>query len=307
MLSIEDLSFVIQISASNSLAEVSRKLNVTPSAVTQRLKQVEDRAGVCLVDRSTRQLCMTSEGELVVTRGRTILYDLDDLTVDLDMRRDIVTGKLRIAAPLRFGRLHVAPVISRFCKNFPDIKIELELSERPNMLIHDNYDLTIHIGELLDSGLIVHKLAPNKRLLCAAPRYLAENGYPQTTNDLRRHKCIVIRENDEDVTMWRLTRSAETSHIRIDPKYSCNDGEVVRNWALDGLGIMVRSEWDIASELKSGRLIQLLPGFTFPDADVVALLSHRAGRAARTSAFLEELYQEFTPVPWRIRKSSLVE
>ncbi len=299
MFSVEDFRFLVHIAGSKSLAEVSRKLNVTPSAVTQRLKQIEERSGVCLVDRSTRQLSLTGEGEMVVAYSHRVLYDVEELIADLEKSRNTVVGKLCIVAPLQFGRLYVAPAISRFCKQFPKLKIELDLSESPNVLFQKNYDLAIHIGELPDSGLYVRKLAPNKRLICAAPSYVNIESYPRTPDDLRHLRCIVIRENNEDVTMWRFAKAGKISHIRIDPKYSSNDGEVVRNWVLDGHGIMVRSEWDIASDLKEGRLVQLLPDYTLPDANVVALLSHRAGRAARVSAFLDAFHKELTPVPWR--------
>jgi DNA-binding transcriptional LysR family regulator len=299
MLIIDDLRFMIQISGADHLADAARHLNITPSAVTQRLKQVEKRAGVRLVDRSTRRIGLTSEGQLVVTRARTILSHLDNLSMDLDTRRDTVSGVLRIAAPLFFGRLYVAPVIFQFCQKYPDVKIELDLSERPNKLRHEKYDVIIHIGELPDSEMIVRKLAPNKRLLCAAPGYLAEDHLPKEPADLQNHNCIIVRENDEDVARWDFTRAGESFQIRIDPQVSCNDGEVIRTWVLNGLGIMVRSEWDIASELKSGRLIRLLPEFDLPDADVVALLGHKNGRVARTSAFLKELSSRLTPPPWR--------
>ena len=283
----------------SSLAAVARSMDVTPSAVTQRLKQVEERAGVILIDRSARRLSLTNEGELVAARGRAILNDIDDLADDLAARRDVIAGHLRVMAPLTFGRHYVAPVVADFQTRHPEVKIDLFLSDKPAVGTSGNFDLTIHIGELPDSSLIMRKLAPNKRLLCASPDYLRGKGTPGTPDDLRRHTCIAIRENDEDVTMWRLTKSGKTAHIRIDPALACNDGEVARTWALGGKGIVIRSEWDVADAIRADKLVRVLADHTLPDADVVALLGHHRGRTARTTAFLETLAENLKSVPWR--------
>lgn len=299
MLTADDLRFFSKVALAPSLAAVARELDVTPSAVTQRLKQVEERSGVLLIDRSARQLSLTNEGELVAARGRAILNDIDDLVDDLAARRDVIAGHLRIMAPLSFGRHHIAPVVAQFRGNHPEVTIDLSLSDRPIIATGENYDISIHIGELPDSGLVMRRLAPNRRFLCASPDYLARQGCPNTPDDLRRHACIAIRENNEDVTMWRLTRKGKTAHIRVKPTLASNDGEVARKWAIDGHGVLLRSEWHIAEALRSGELVQVMPQFTLPDADVVALLGHHRGSTARTIAFLNRLQQELKPPPWR--------
>jgi len=299
MITTDDLRFFARISAETTLTAAARALNVTPSAVTQRLKQVEGRAGVRLIDRSARRLQLTNEGELVAARGRTILNEIDDLVEDLAARKDSVAGHLRLIAPLPFGRRFIAPAVSQFRVCYPDVKVDLYLSDRPIAGTGENFDITIHIGDLPDSSLVMQKLAPNRRILCASPSYLSRRGTPETPSDLRRHDCIVIRENNEDVTMWRLTGHGKTEHLRIDPVLSTNEGEVARAWALEGQGILIRSEWDVAGAVQAGQLIHLLPDYSLPDANVVALLGHRYGRAARTTSFLKMLHENLTPVPWR--------
>jgi DNA-binding transcriptional LysR family regulator len=174
------------------------------------------------------------------------------------------------------------------------------LTDRPAVSAESNWDLVIHIGELRSSSLVMVRLAPNSRVVCASPAYLAEHGEPVQPTDLGAHACLALRQNDEDVTLWRFVdRQRKTIPVRINPAMSSNDGEVVRAWALAGLGIMVRSEWDIAEDLRAGRLCRVLSRHRLPSADVVALLGDRGGRTARAESFLRLLKDTLQPIPWR--------
>jgi DNA-binding transcriptional LysR family regulator len=158
----------------------------------------------------------------------------------------------------------------------------------------------VHIGALPESDRLVTTLAPNRRILCAAPAYLESSPPLATPHDLVDHRCLALRENNEDVTLWRLRHEGkEPTTVRIKPAMSSNDGEIVRDWALAGLGVMVRSEWDVAGDLAAGRLVEILPGWALPCADVVALVHARNGRSGRASAFLDDLRNALTKVPWR--------
>jgi len=165
----------------------------------------------------------------------------------------------------------------------------------------DSCDLAIHIGPPGPLNQVVTTLAPNRRLLCASPAYLAQNEAITTPADLARQRCLVVRENDEDVTLWRFRRlqGREAETVRIHPAMSSNDGAVVRDWALAGMGVAIRSEWHVAEDLAQGRLAVVLPDWEAPAADVVALLGSRHGRSARTTAFLALLRQALNPAPWR--------
>ncbi|MGU3538052.1 LysR substrate-binding domain-containing protein [Methylobacterium sp. A54F] len=303
MLDTNDLRFFVTVAASPSLAAAARSLNVTAPAVTQRLRGLEKRLRVHLVDRSGRGLTLTNEGELLAERGRALLGGFDDLNDALAERVGRVTGHLRIVAPLGFGRRHVAPVAAAFRVRHPGVRIDLLLSDRLGRIPAETWDLAIHVGEIRDAtpSLTVRALAPNDRILCAAPAYLARHPAPRTPAELRDHACIALRENDEDVTLWRFRAvDGSEARVRVDAGLVSNDGEVVRGWALAGLGVIVRSEWDIADDLRAGRLTRLLDGYALPSAPVVALLgSERRSRAARTEKFLEALGRSFEPIPWR--------
>jgi DNA-binding transcriptional LysR family regulator len=303
MLDIDDLRFFTAVAAAPSLAAAARALNVSPPAVTQRLRTLERRVGVHLVDRSGRGLTLTDEGELLSERGRDLLGTFEDLTDSLAERRGQVTGHLRVVAPFGFGRCHVAPVVEAFRTAHPEVRIDLRLSDHLGRMPPETWDLAIHVGEIKDTtpSLTVRHLAPNERVLCAAPAYLERHEAPRTPAELRDHTCIALRENDEDVTLWRFrSKDGGEERVRVESELGSNDGEVVRGWAVAGLGVIARSEWDVADDLRTGRLIRLLDRYTLPPAPVVVLLgSGRRARAARTERFLDALRRSLNPVPWR--------
>lgn len=301
MISSDDLAFFSVLVDSSSLAEAARKLNVTPPAVSQRLQALEARAGVRLIDRTGRHTILTDEGALVAAHARQVAETMEALAEALGDRTRKVTGHLRVAAPHGFGRLHVAPVAEAFAREHEDVTISLDLSDHPGARLVDSCDVVIHIGPPGPQNQVVTTLAPNRRVLCASPAYLAQNEPIGTPADLVNHRCLVVRENDEDVTLWRFkqSRSREVATVRIHPAMSSNDGSVVRDWALAGMGVAIRSEWHVADDLAHGRLCVVLPGWEAPAADVVAMLGSRHGRSARTTAFVAKLRQALNPVPWR--------
>ncbi|HSI61427.1 MAG TPA: LysR family transcriptional regulator [Ideonella sp.] len=300
MLTSDDLAFFNVLAGSASLAETARKLNVTPPAVTQRLRALEGRVGIRLVERSGRHLSLTDEGALVASHGMIVADAIEALSEALLDRKNAVSGHLRVAAPLGFGRLHVAPVLDAFAKAHRGVTVTLDLSDHPGAHLLESSDVIIHIGPPGPLNQVVTTLAPNRRLLCASPGYLAAAPPIRTPTDLVQHRCLVLRENDEDVTLWRFQHPAkDAATVRIHPTMSSNDGVVVRQWAIAGQGLAIRSEWDVAADLAQRRLKRVLPGWEVPPADVVAMLGSRFGRSARTTAFLAMLRQSLTPPPWR--------
>ncbi|MBS0344354.1 MAG: LysR family transcriptional regulator, partial [Proteobacteria bacterium] len=238
---------------------------------------------------------LTPEGELYLQHARRILAEIDGMEQMLGVGKATPRGLLRVNATLGFGRSHVAPVISKFVKRHPQVEVQLQLSVNPPALTDDTCDVCIRFGAPPDSRVIARHIAPNRRLLCASPAYLAGHGVPKVPNDLARHNCIGIRQGEEAYGVWRLSsgrgRSAKTESVKTRGNLTTNDGEIAVSWALEGHGVLMRAEWDIDRYLRSGRLVQILPNYYTPDADVYAVYPQRHQLAARVRAFVDFMAQ----------------
>ena len=296
-----DLGFFCVLAGAGSLSAAARELGITTPAVSKHLALMESRVGLSLVNRTTRRMSLTPEGELYLEHARRILGEIDDMAQLLGVSKATPKGLLRVNATLGFGRSHVAPVISRFVRQHPQVEVQLQLSVNPPPLSDDSFDVCIRFGAPPDARVIARYVAPNRRLLCAAPAYLARRGVPKVPHDLTRHDCIGIRQGEEAYGVWRLAsgrgRNAAVQAVKTRGSLSTNDGEIAVNWALDGHGILMRAEWDIERYLKSGRLVQVLPQYFAPDADIHAVYPQRHQRAARVRAFVDFVALSLNPPP----------
>ncbi|MGC2036828.1 LysR family transcriptional regulator, partial [Paraburkholderia caledonica] len=201
-----DIRFLLTIRESGSLVAAARKLGLSPSAITQRLQQLEKKLGAQLLNRSARRLQFTEEGTLLCERGAELVQQFDTLFEDLQMRRGGLVGTLKVNAPLGFGRRYVAPAIADFQQQHPDIDVALTLSDQPLMETAERFDIVVHIGDLPISNRVGYTIAPNARFVCAAPALVKRIGAPDSPDDLAGMPCIVLRENNEDVTLWQFSR-----------------------------------------------------------------------------------------------------
>jgi LysR family transcriptional regulator, transcriptional activator for dmlA len=272
-----------------SLSAAARELGLTTPAVSRRLALLESRLGVQLLNRTTRRMSLTPEGEEYLTEARRILADIDDLEQQLNRSTAEPRGLLRVNATLGFGRSHVAPVISKFCKAYTGVQVQFHLSVTPPPLSEDAFDVCVRFGEPPDARVIARKVAANRRLLCAAPAYLARHGTPRTPADLARHNCISIHHGDDAYGLWRLSSGRRSAAVKVSGSMSTNDGDIAVAWALDGHGILMRAEWDIARYLRSGRLRQVLENYATPPADIYAVYPQRHQTSRRVTAFVDLL------------------
>ncbi|QIE27233.1 HTH-type transcriptional regulator DmlR (plasmid) [Caballeronia sp. SBC1] len=286
-----DLGFFSALAAAGNLSAAARELGLTPAAVSKHLTSMEARAGVPLVNRTTRRMMLTPEGELYLEHARRILDEIDELAELLGSAKKSPKGLLRVNATLGFGRSVVAPTISRFVAKFPQVSVQLQLSVTPPPLTDDAFDVCIRFGEPPDARVVARRLAPNRRLLCAAPSYLAKRGIPRVPHELTKHDCIGIRQGDEAYGVWKLSSgrgtSRKTEAVRINGTLTTNDGEIAVKWALAGHGILMRAEWDIREYIDSGELVPVLPDYETPDADIFAVYSQRQQMSNRIRAFVD--------------------
>ncbi|CAM3570573.1 LysR family transcriptional regulator [Halomonas sp. FME1] len=296
MAQLDDLAFFQHLARAGSLTATARELGLSLSAVSKRLKILEGRLGIELAARTTRRLTLTAEGERYCARGALILDELDELENSLgEGINQALSGRLRINATFGFGRRHIAPLLSRFCAQHPDVEGWLELTNFPLNLSDHGFDIGIRIGEPPESRLVARRILANRRVLCASPAYIAQAPTLQAPADLQQHACLVIRENDSDFPVWRFERCGQPSKVqsvKVSGRLASNDAEVITRLALDGHGVMLRSWWDVNEHLASGDLVALLPSWQGVRADFYAVFEQRRHVPARLRAFIDFAQRE---------------
>lgn len=316
MIQIEDMQLAAALLREPSLSAAARALDVTPPALSMRLRKLEATLGLSLATRTSRRLALTPEGERFAREAAALLGQIEGLRESMQRDDQRLTGTLRIAAPFGYGRQYIAPMLVRFARLHPGLHMQLDLRETPWPDRHDA-DAVIHIGAVRDSSWVARTLSDNERWLCASPDYLRLRGTPRLPRDVMAHDCICIRENDEDVTLWHLRpaktgasvrpRPAKTGAalrtrpmkattretLRISPAYVTNDGAVARQWAEQGMGLVLRSQWDAAEAVTRGTLVRVLPDWQFDSAPVTLLVPSRKGRTARVQAIVAFLVESF--------------
>ncbi|SHE78041.1 transcriptional regulator, LysR family [Kaistia soli DSM 19436] len=281
-----DMEIFARVITAGSLSAAGRELGLSPAVVSKRLKRLEERLGTRLLQRTTRQIALTEAGRGFHDRVVQILASIEEAEAYVSRRSDVARGTLKISAPTSFGRLHVAPHLGRFLEANPGLTVNLALSDDFVDLVKDGVDVAIRIAELTDSSLVARRLAPNHRLLCATPGYLAAHGTPQSLADLSRHALLATAGQDP----WRLEGSEGPVTVHIDGRLRTNSNEVVRAAVLGGFGIALRSTWDVGPELRAGQLVHVLPAYRASRRVAVhAVYPSRRYLAAKVRLFIDYL------------------
>jgi DNA-binding transcriptional LysR family regulator len=284
-----DMVVFVHVVETGSLSAAARNLHLSVAVVSRRLSRLEERLGVRLANRTTRTLSLTEEGAAFHARCVRILGDIEEAETEITRGRDTATGLLRVTSTVAFGRRRLAPLLHEFQQLHPGLQIHLDASDNFVNLVESGYDLAIRFGALADSNLIVRQLAPNVRVICAAPAYLKRHGCPASVDDLLRHNCIIYGNPPMD--HWRF---ADASSIRVKGTLSANDGEVAHAWALQGAGLVLKSIWDVEQDLLAGRLVAVLPALRLPAAPIHAVYPHRRHTAAKVRLCVEFLASKLT-------------
>lgn len=291
---LSDLSFFTLLMKRGTMAAAAQELGVTPPAVSKRLAAIELRLRVRLLNRTTRRMSLTPEGETYLTEGELLVAGLEALERKISGGSVVPQGLLKVSATLGFGRRHITPQLSRFAVRYPEVEVQLHLTDRPVNLVEQGFDVAIRFGEQPDARITARKLASNRRFLCASPAYLAARGEPSSPRDLPSHRCIVLRESDETFGSWHFRQGARQETVKVRGSLSTNDGEAALAWALDGHGIVLRSEWDVSPFLRDGRLRVLLAQWAPPPADIYILFPTKSHLQAKTRAMVDFMLDAFS-------------
>lgn len=283
-----------------SLSAAARELGVSTAVVSRTLAGLEARLGVRLVNRTTRSLHLTDEGASYYETCQRILTEIEEADAAVSARRVEPQGLLRVALPASFGHNHIAPLVPRFAELYPKVELALALSDRAVNLIEEGFDVAIRIAELRDSSLAARKLAPNRRVVCASPAYLRTHPEPKTPQDLAQHNCLIATWEQGMAMTWDYKSAVgKRGSVRVTGRYACDNWEVLREWAVAGLGIALKSTWDVRKHLEDGSLVPLLPGFDFgTDVGIYAVYPHRRHLPAKTRVFIDFLAESFGPEPY---------
>ncbi|AFL49085.1 DNA-binding transcriptional LysR family regulator [Sinorhizobium fredii] len=295
MTNLGDLEVFARVVATGSMSAAARALDLSAAVISKRVKRLEERLGTRLLQRTTRQVSLTEAGQGFYDRVLGVLTGIEEAEAYASGRSSQAQGTLRITAPTSFGRMHIAPHLTDFMKDHPDLKLHIVLSDAFSDIVAEGYDIAIRIGELTDSSLVARKLAPVRRLLCAAPDYLARHGAPKEIGDLAQHICLPAHNNEN----WKLEGPGGSLAYRPEGPLVTNSSEIIRAAVIAGAGIALRSTWDISTELRDGRLVQVLPEWEGSHGlTLSAIYPSRQFLPAKVRLFVDYLAALYGPVPY---------
>ena len=282
---------------SGSFTAAARGLGLSKPAVSKQLARLEARLGARLLNRTTRRLSLTEAGRLFHQRCVRLLADAAAAEQAVAELAEAPRGTLRIGAPMSFGQLHLAPAIAPFLARYPELRIDLSLDDRVVDLVGEGHDLAIRIAELPPSRLVGRRLAINRRVVCAAPAYLRAHGVPRQPRELAQHQCLnysYLASGDD----WRFRGPAGAESVRVAARFTANNGDVLRQAAVDGMGIILSPSFLVGDDLRAGRLVALLDGWQAADTGIWALYPQARQLPRKVRALVDFLVERFGPTPY---------
>lgn len=296
MSNLTDMEVFARVVGAGSMSAAGREMGLSPAVVSKRIRRLEDKLGTRLLQRTTRQIAMTEAGQGFYERVVAILASVEEAEAFVARGSAQARGTLKVTAPTSFGRMHIAPHLGRFLDANPDLSINLDLSDDFTDIVGEGYDLAIRIAELSDSSLVARRLAPVHRILVASPGYLEKHGTPSSIEDLaENHVCIAAVNQDP----WRLMGPSGIQVIRTQAPVRTNSSEVVRESLIAGVGVALRSTWDIGPELRDGRLRIVLPEYrASKSVGLHAVYPSRRFLPAKVRVFIDFLAHLYGPSPY---------
>jgi len=302
---LKQLETYASVATRGSLTAAAKAEGVAPAIIGRRLDALEARLGVKLMVRTTRRITLTHEGSAFLEDCHRLLTDLANAEASVSAGGVKASGHLRITAPAGFGRRHVAPLVPHFRELHPEVTISLNLSDRVVDVAGEGYDCAVRVGDLPDSSLVSVRLAENRRLCVATPRYLQHHGKPQTPADLVRFDCLTLSSDASQTRGWAFAVPGDTgettiTHLRPGGPLDCTDGQVLHEWCLGGYGIAWRSTWEVEADIAQGRLVSVLDDFAAPPNGIFALFPQRKHLALRVRLWIDFLKHEYArPEFWK--------
>lgn len=290
-----DYRIFVRVAATGSLSTAGRELGLSAAVVSKRLTRLEERLGVRLLQRTTRKVTPTEAGRNFYEQIGSALAAIEEAESAASGRASRAMGVLRVPAPTAFARLHIAPKLKPLLEANPGLNLWLDLNDNYVDLVEGSIDVAVRIMIPESSSLIARRLAANRRVLCATPDYLAHHGVPRTLDDLQNHRMLAASNQ----VRWKLEGPAGPATLRPISVVETNSSEVVREMVISGLGIGLRSTWDVSDELRSGKLVRVLPEFRgSSDVGIYAVYTSRRLVPLKIRAFVDFLAKLYAPEPY---------
>ena len=251
---LEDMALLVAVAEAGGLSAAGRRLSLSPATMTARLKAMEERYQTRLFHRSTRAITLTRAGEDFYPAARRVLEGARPAESLLTQKEGVLSGNIRLSAPSDFGRQYLSPAIVDFSRRHPEVTFSVFLGERVEDLVANRLDMSIRVGNLPDSSLAIRHIRPNHRVLVASEAYLATHGTPASLDELHHHRCLALERHGVVMNEWRFEEAGKERVVRVTPAMVCDDGALLRQWALSGAGIAGKSWWDVKRDVEEGRL-----------------------------------------------------
>lgn len=280
-----------------SFSAAARQLDLSPSAVSKLVTRLEDRLGARMFHRTTRRLSLTEEGRAFHERCIAILGEIEQAEEAVTELRGRVRGSLRVVCVSAFGRAQLVPLLPEFMARYPELRLELRLSERSVDLIEEGVDVALQLSEEFEhESLVARKLFTNRRLVCAAADYLERHGTPQTPGDLLQHNCLT-HSSFRHFNDWEFRDGGDTRIVRVSGNFDVNSASALYRATLAGIGIARLATFLIGHDLQSGRLVALLEAYQHQPSSLLIVYPHRRHLSSKVRAFVDFLIEKFTPIP----------
>lgn len=295
--SLRDMAVFARVVERRSFTGAASDLGVSKSAVSKQVSRLEDGLGARLLNRTTRKLSLTEAGAAFFERCGRILEEAQAAEEEVGELAAVPRGRLRVAAPMTFGVLHLASVMPDFLARYPEISVDIDLDDRQVDLVRDGFDLAIRIGNLADSALVARVIAPSRHVVCASPDYLARHGAPVKPADLVRHNCFCYTYSSR-IDEWHLRGPSGPELVPVSGNLRSNNGDLLLQAALSGAGVLASPSFIVGRDLAAGRLAEVLPGHALEDYAIHAVYAHRRHLPPKVRAFIDYLIERFGPDPY---------
>lgn len=294
-MNVEHLKLFIRVAATNNISLAGNELGLSPAVSSAHINKLENGLGVRLIHRTTRKVSLTEEGQAFLPHAEQVLTSIETAQASVGAGSMTPQGSLRVTASASFGRMHIIPALKGFLNTYPDLKVDLRLSDSITDMVEGGFDIAVRNAALNDSTLIARKLARDKRIICAAPSYLEKYGEPQTPHELEHHRCIGLIGLDS----WTFNTPDGILSIKTQNALRVDNGEAVRDACVEGIGITLNSIWCAYQKIQNGELVQIIKGYPVePETAIWAVYPSSRLLAPKVRAFIDYFVDYFGETPY---------